>query len=123
MPTKLFHIGDILSVTTGRLVSLDHIAGVVNVLDFMSGDSLHTHQLIIAAPIYRPVILQQLPDLNDVETPSEFVSDQSVYDWLDEQVIKFGAHQTLSSREDLWGSHNPIQDFIDIREGKYGEGV
>ena len=44
-----FHIGDILSVTTGRLVSPRRMDGVYDILNFMTGDNLFTHQLPRAA--------------------------------------------------------------------------
>lgn len=42
---KNFHISDILSVTTGRLVSSRHIEGLYDILNFLTGDELFTHQL------------------------------------------------------------------------------
>lgn len=49
MTTKTFHIGDILSVTTSRLVSPSHIDGVYSILNWMTCDNLYTHQLPRAA--------------------------------------------------------------------------
>jgi hypothetical protein len=43
--TKSFHIGDIISITSGQLVSLDHIGRVYNILDWMTGEELMTHHL------------------------------------------------------------------------------
>lgn len=40
-----FHIGDILSITTERLVSPRLIEGVYDILNYMTGDNLMTHQL------------------------------------------------------------------------------
>lgn len=45
METKSFHIGDVLSAMTGTLVSPRHIGGVYDVLNWMTGESLMTHQL------------------------------------------------------------------------------
>lgn len=38
---KAFHIGDVLTVTTGRLVSPRHMYGVYEILNFLTGDRLH----------------------------------------------------------------------------------
>jgi hypothetical protein len=58
-----FHIGDILSITDGRLISLDHIDGVYKILNYMTGESLMTHQLPRASKACRPILLKQFPKL------------------------------------------------------------
>jgi hypothetical protein len=59
--TKKFHIGDVLSITTGLLVSPDHIGGVYNILNYMTRDNLFTHQLGRAADECKPYLLKQFP--------------------------------------------------------------
>lgn len=56
MSVKDFHIGDILSITTGRLVSLNHIGGVYDILNFMTNDDLSIVQLLRAADECRPYL-------------------------------------------------------------------
>lgn len=61
---KQFHIGDILSVTTGRLVSARHIDSVYEILSFLvGGESLWTHQLPRVMDECRPWLATQFPDL------------------------------------------------------------
>ncbi len=68
---KLFHIGDVLSVTTERLVSLRHMEGLYDILNFMTGDDLFTHQLPRACNECRPWLLAQYPELTEEAlTPS-----------------------------------------------------
>lgn len=46
--TKVFHLGQLLSITTSKLVSpvgSSPIQGVYEILDFLTKDSLFTHQL------------------------------------------------------------------------------
>jgi hypothetical protein len=64
---RTFHIGDILSVTTGYLVSLEGIAGVYDILNYMTGESLYTHQLPRAWEACAPALLAQHPQLGDVD--------------------------------------------------------
>lgn len=45
MNTRNFHLGDILSVTTGCLLSPRRMEGVYDILNFMTADNLFTHQL------------------------------------------------------------------------------
>lgn len=58
---KPFHIGDVLSITTGRLVSPRHIGGVYEILNHMTGDNLFTHQLGRAAEACAPILLSDHP--------------------------------------------------------------
>ena len=60
---KLFHISDILSITTGRLVSTRHMDGVYDILNFLTGDSLFTHQLPRAVRECEPWLRTQFPQL------------------------------------------------------------
>lgn len=60
---KPFHIGDILSITTGRLVSPRGIGGVYEILNHMTGDNLFTHQLGRAAEACKPALLADHPFL------------------------------------------------------------
>ena len=62
-----FHIGDILSVTTGLLMSPRRIGGVYDILNYMTRDNLFTHQLPRACDECRPFLLKQYPDLETVD--------------------------------------------------------
>jgi hypothetical protein len=42
--TREFHLGDVLSITTGVLVSPRRMEGVSDILEFMTGSDLFTHQ-------------------------------------------------------------------------------
>ena len=64
--TKDFHIGDILSVTTGRLVSPRHIEGVYDILNWMTGESLFTHQLPRVSREAGPVLLAAHPQIRQI---------------------------------------------------------
>jgi hypothetical protein len=94
--TRSFHLGDILSITTGLLVSPGHIAAVHELLDFMTGDILFTHQLPRAADECKPALLAQHPDLATVEVPEEFDGKEHVDRWLAEQVQRFGEHRDVA---------------------------
>lgn len=61
--TKPFHIGDILSVTTGCLVSPRGIAGVYDILNYLTGEDLYTHQLPRAMRACRPALIAAFPQL------------------------------------------------------------
>jgi hypothetical protein len=88
--TRDFHLGDILSVTTGLLVSPRHIDGVYDVLNWMTGDSLFTHQLPRAGEECKGPLLAQHPDLAEVQVPDAFTGKEHVLAWLAEQVERYG---------------------------------
>jgi hypothetical protein len=93
--TKTFHLGDILSITTGCLVSPRHIDGVYDILNHMTGDSLSTHQLPRASRECEGPLLAQHPDLAGIEVPdfSVYARDdveRAVADWLAAQVAVYG---------------------------------
>jgi hypothetical protein len=94
--TRTFHLGDILTITTGRLVSPRHMDGIYDILDWMTGDSLFTHQLPRACDECQGPLLAQHPDLAAIIPPETFGdgskdSAEGVVDrWLAEQVAVYG---------------------------------
>ena len=62
---KLFHISDVLSVTTGRLVSSRHMDGIYEILNFLTGDNLFTHQLPRAMNECKPWLRSTFPGMMD----------------------------------------------------------
>ncbi|MCF6467358.1 hypothetical protein FAF44_02875 [Nonomuraea sp. MG754425] len=94
--TRDFHIGDILSVTTGRLVSPTHMDGIYAILNWMTGDNLYTHQLPRAKNECEGPLLAQHPDLSAVTVPDEFDDELHVKQWLAEQVERFGEFRPVT---------------------------
>ena len=93
--TKAFHLGDILSITTGRLVSPRHIDGVYDILNWMTGDNLMTHQLPRACRECEIPLLHQHPDLTAIEVPDFPGGDKESVkrfygQWLAGQVAIYG---------------------------------
>lgn len=76
MATRLFHLGDVLSITAGKLLSNRHMDGIYDILNFMTGDYLYKGQLPRAMNECRPYLLQQHPRLANVViegiTPENF---------------------------------------------------
>ena len=64
MNMRRFHLGDVLSITADRLVSPRHTSGVHDILNFMSGESLFTHQLGRVVKECAPYLLKQFPGLD-----------------------------------------------------------
>ena len=112
--TKSFHLGDILSVTTGRLVSPSHMDGIYGVLNWMTGDNLFTHQLPRACDECQEPLLAQHPDLRDIEVPEDFGGKEGVDRWLAEQVTRFGENREVAPLAD--GDHTHIDPLTELRK-------
>jgi hypothetical protein len=96
MSARTFHLGDILSVTTECLLSPRHMDGLYDILGFMTGESLFTHQLPRANDECKGPLLAQHPDLAAIVPPETFgggdrdSAKEAVDRWLAEQVSVYG---------------------------------
>lgn len=111
--TRDFHIGDILSVTDGHLVSPRHIAGVYDILNFMTGDNLFTHQLPRALGECRPHLLTLHPQLAKADASG--VTAENWKAWLADRVKEFG--ETLPVTPIPKGVHafkDPIDEAVEM---------
>ena len=132
MQTKKFHLGDVLSITTGRLVSPRHIDGVYDILNFMTGDNLFTHQLPRASEECKPYLIEQFPQLATPEMDfavaelGEMLKSKSgkteaeklVAGWLAKQVAKYG--EEFEVKPIPKGAHefkNPIAEAAEMMGG------
>lgn len=80
-----FHVGDILSIITGRLVSPRGIEGVYDILGYMTDDTPYTTQLGRFGEECKPHLQQQHDSALAAfyEPPEEaMVSTLSIYKWL-----------------------------------------
>lgn len=108
-----FHLGDILSITTGRLVSPDHMDGVYKILNFMTGDDLYTHALGRAADVCKPHLLRQFPQLAFVNVGEIANGTMTVERWLEHQVFRYGAYFDVENIASFDAKH-PIEELIDL---------
>jgi hypothetical protein len=123
MSTKRFKLGDVLSITTGVLLSEDRMGGVYNILNFMTGDNLFTHALPRAADVCKPVLLNQFPQLVNVESDPSWPKDGeaweviAVADNCGELVktlaVTFGEWFDVEPLSE-WVSRDPIAELIDM---------
>ena len=126
---RKFHLGDVLSVTMGRLISPRHIDGVYDILNFMTGDDLFTHQLPRANDECKPFLLEQFPQLATPEMDfavaelGEMLKTKSgktekeklVAGWLAKQVAKYGemfAVKPIPSEK--YAVKNPIHEVLEM---------
>lgn len=111
--SRKFHIGDILSITHDRLVSPRHIEGVYDILDYMTGDKLFTHQLPRAADECKPILFKQFPFLNKIDSSN--VTTDNWEDWLKTQILNYGEwHYVTIALKDEHEIKNPITEAIEL---------
>ena len=112
MGSREFHLGDVLTVTTGVLLSPRGMEGVYDILGYMAGEQLWTHQLPRVAKEAEPVLLDQHPFLANIEANG--VGPSNYHAWLAEQVKKFG--ETLSVRPMTEDEHERIDPLSEAAE-------
>ena len=118
---KQIPLGDVLSVTTGKLVSRDHIGGVYNVCDHMTGAANMTHQLGRVSKEITPEIYRQHPWLAGVECPPWNFTDADdaearkaqIFGWLDIMERQHGAMVSLEPMP-TYDAPNPIEELCDM---------
>ena len=116
MNKKTFHISDILSITTGRLVSNRHIDGVYDVIGHLVGRDVWTHELVVYADQAREECCKQLGWPSEVPK----VTDEDMKDipgWLLKLEKKYGREHTLICPKDF-ASHDagPIASAVEMAD-------
>lgn len=114
MQTKDFHIGDILSVTTGTLMSPRLIGGVYDILNWMTGESLYTHQLPRVCREAGPVILAMHPQLEGAEKHMRGVTPDNHGQILARLVERYG--ETLPVPKMTIDQHESIDPMSELAE-------
>lgn len=109
--TRDYPLGDILSVTTGRLLSRDGMDGIYRILAYLTGDEIYTHQIPAAIDATHLGVLSQHPQLVGV-TPVTNADLDDVGTWLTAQEQRFGSSLPLAPVPG-WGAHDPIQELVD----------
>jgi len=88
-----FHLGDILSVTTGVLASPEGMSGLYEILNYITQDSLQTLALIRAADEAKPYLLEQHPWLREIET--EDIAGENWREKLNVLIEKHGEYHAV----------------------------
>lgn len=98
--TQDFPLGDVLSLTTGRLLSRDGMEGVQRICEFMAGEPVWTHQLPRIMEEAGPRILVQHPDLAAIDVPDHLGTKDAVYAWLDAAETQYGTTRPITQLPD-----------------------
>lgn len=92
--TRSFHISHVLSAYSGYLVSTRHMEGVYEVLNYLTGDNLFTHQLPRAMDECKGWIERQHPILKEIDCSG--LNPETLPTWVERTVAKYG--ETLEIR-------------------------
>jgi hypothetical protein len=106
--TREFHIGGILSITTGCLVSPRRMEGVYDILNFLSGDNLMTHQLPRVSREMAPRLKAQHPQLATIS--GDDVTSENHGDWLAARIAEFGEALPVRTEHQFHEIKNPIAE-------------
>ncbi len=109
-----FHVGDILSLMTGTLVSPDGIGGVHRLAEHMAGGPVWTHQLPRVGREAEPVLRAAFPALAAIEVPTEWGDDPraAVLAWVADVAVTHGAEHTVPT---LGVDHTDIDPVSELR--------
>ncbi|PZP86523.1 MAG: hypothetical protein DI582_02725 [Azospirillum brasilense] len=88
MNTKAFHITEIISVITGKMVATSHMDGIHPFLEFMCGEPIFTHQIPRAVRECSPYLLKQFPMLADEK--AEGITKETLQAWAANMEAKYG---------------------------------
>lgn len=110
MTTKQFHLGDILSITTGKLLSKTHMDGIYRIAQHLAGEPVWTHQLGRVMQESKPHLLRQFPALAAIDATG--VTPDNHAAWLAQRVAEHGewfdvapmppdAHQSIDPMSEL----------------------
>lgn len=121
-----FHLGDLLSFTTGAAVSPTLMDGIYKVAEHLIGGPVWTHQLVRLTPPIKAEIEAQHPWITAVAKPIfDFPDDISkddamelIMSWLRTQYRQYGELHDLT-RSDVFGVRHQ-QDPIDELVGMVG---
>lgn len=109
--TRPFPLADALSVTTDKLLSRSHMDGIYEILNYMTGQSLFTHQLPNAADKAKPALIQQHPYLAELQPPAG-LDLADLMAWLVEAERIHGETIEVKPLSD-WEHRDPIEDLCD----------
>jgi hypothetical protein len=124
--TKDFPTGDVISTATGFLVTRNGIGGVYDVLNWMTGESVFTHQIPRISREARPVLLAAHPDLALAYEEAKLVTRDNwgrvLETWIDRYgetiaVPKFGTdeHKSIDPVSEL-ARMVPIEKIIVVQK-------
>lgn len=113
--SKTFTLGQVLTALSGTLLCpVDELYAVLN---YLTGESLYTHQLPRAFRVCAPFVATQHPDLAALDWSG--VNRTNHRQWLRTQVARFGPTAVLMPiPAGAYEAMDPIDELVEMR-GKH----
>lgn len=112
--TKDFPTLDVLSTITGVLVSEGGIGGVYEVLNFMTGEGVYTHQLPRIGREATKAMVAQRPDLAAAVAEADQVNSGNWREWAAKWVERYGP--TIAVPRMTVDEHESIDPLSELAE-------
>lgn len=112
--TKDFPTLDVLSTATGTLVTDKGIGAGYEVLNYMTGESLFTHQLPRVGREAAPVILAAHPELANAYEEAKHVTPENWKQWAAQWLDRYGP--TISVPKFTADTHEAIDPISELAE-------
>jgi hypothetical protein len=111
--SRTYRLDDILTMTTGRLLSARGIEAVYDLANYMTGDYLLTHQLPRAVEACGPALLDQHPQLRGIEPPAG-IDPADFAGWLTDTERVHGRQLLVTPLPPgVWEHRDPIEELCD----------
>lgn len=114
MKTNIFHITEIISVITGKMVATSHMDGICRLLEFMCGEPIYTHQIPRAIRECSPYLVEQFPVLA-TET-ADGVTEELLEEWAASMEENYG--KVMPVRPLLRSAHHSIDAISELQRLK-----
>ena len=115
---RYFDLGAVLNITTSRLFT--NMEDVYEVLNYLTGDNIYTHQFPRVMEVVKPYVLSLHPELKGVGEKVEIHSFEDAKAFVDEQKKVFGDKLPLKpmSKTDGYSYVDPIEEAVEMTSGR-----
>lgn len=117
--TKEFATADVLSTITGRLMG--EIGGVYEVLNWMTGESVFTHQLPRISREARPVIVEMHPHLQQAIDEAHQITPENWRQWRSAWEDRYGP--TIAVPKFMADTHERIDPLSELAEKVHPDNI
>jgi len=106
MEKRSFHVGEIISVTSGLLLPPNGMSGVHALISFMVGHDCFDYMLAEYREPCMNALLEQHPQIAELESMDDVgaggLSSDKIAGWLQKQVDKFGERLEVEPLKGQW---------------------
>lgn len=115
MTTKNFGLGAVLTVATARM--LCEMDELYDILGHLTGETLFTHQLPRAGLAAREPVLNQHPQLREVQVPDDLHDEETAKAWVAKQVEIYGAELPIAPLDPgVYDPKDPLAELFEMRD-------